>query len=367
MITVSENIDLKEMTTFGLPARCGMFIEYSDAKVDLPELDRRGHLSDCFILGGGSNLLFISDRPDLTVIHPTDNAVTTSVNADGSVSIQASPAVILDDLCRMTAAEGWWGIENLSDIPGQLGGAAVQNVGAYGTELCDVVTSLLCYSLKSHEFITQSVDKCNYGYRDSIFKHLDKDDRQIVCQVNLKLQTTPTPNLGYKGLYTALCSRYGLSSSLPADENIPAMLALGLTPAMIRDEVIRLRDSKLPSPKVIGSAGSFFKNPVVSSQKLAELTERWETLRPTRDATPLPYHRLPDGNAKLSAAWLIDRSGCKPLTAGGAALWQSQPLVIVNSSGNATGEDVLNLEQQIIGRVERCFGITLSPEVIHIQ
>lgn len=356
MIQIHRNIDLKKMTTFGLPARCGRFIEFSEPESDLPELDRAGLLDDALVIGGGSNMLFTSDQPSLTVLHPCNNNISyladdidgDDIDGYGSVLVKAGAAVVLDDLCRDMAEQGLWGTENLSGIPGQIGGAAVQNVGAYGTEFKDSVVSVTCYSVKEHRFVTLANEECHYGYRDSIFKHLPKDERMIVCHAIIRLTRRPRPVLDYKGLANAL-----------EDTRV------SINPMSVREAVINLRDSKLPDPAMTGSAGSFFKNPVVSPKELRQIQSLWEK-NPASKTNPLNFHTLPDGSAKLSAAWLIDKAGCKGMTSGGAALWDRQPLVLVNLSGHATGTDVLNLELKVIDKVQSMFGLRLTPEVIHI-
>lgn len=364
MIRLRENIDLKEMTTFGLPALCGRLVEFSDPETDLPELDRQGILDGAVVLGGGSNMLFTAPAPGLTVIHPVNTGVRFSDPADGTVIVTADAGVILDDLCRKTCEARLWGLENLSGIPGHIGGAAVQNVGAYGAEFSDAIESVTCYSLKFHGFVTFDRDDCHYGYRDSVFKHQHPDETLIVCRVTLCLQATPDLKLGYKGLRDALCDKYALDKNASCQADIDGLTAKGVTPITVRETVISLRDSKLPAPSETGSAGSFFKNPVVTLAELERIKSCWEEI--DGNFHPLPYHMTPDGMAKLSAAWLIDKAGCKPLTEGGAALWQSQPLVIVNLTGDATGQEVVKLEKAIIRQVESVFGVTLSPEVIHI-
>lgn len=364
MISIKENIDLRKMTTFGLTAVCGRLIEFSEPETDLPRLDREGWLDHALLIGGGSNLLFTTPECALTVIHPVNNSVSITLTPDGHAVVTADAGTVLDDLCRLTSEQNLWGLENLSGIPGHIGGAAVQNVGAYGTEFGDIVDTVTCYSCRQHEFVTLHAADCHYGYRDSIFKHLPSGENLIVCRVTLKLNQAPTPRLSYKGLYELLRERHDLPAGKTPDENIAALIHAGLTPAEVRNAVISLRDSKLPDPAKTGSAGSFFKNPVVGPAQLDELRSIWE--KSGTPATPLPYHPLPDGNAKLSAAWLIDKAGCKPLTHGGAALWQSQPLVLVNLNGQASGQDIVRLEEAVISRVREMFGVTLTPEVIHI-
>ena len=342
MIHISEHTDIRKMTTFGLPAECGRFIEF-DSPADLQSLYRDGILSDILPIGGGSNLLFTTGIYRGTAVHCSCADVAFGApDTNGHVDVHAAAGCVLDHLCELTASRGLWGLENLSGIPGEIGGAAVQNVGAYGTEFKDTAIAVECFDTATGQILTLTNSDCAYGYRDSVFKHRTGQPPLIVTGVTLRLSTHPTPRLGY----AALAERF--ASTATAD----------LTPAMLRQAVIGLRDSKLPDPKKTGSAGSFFKNPVVAEceyQRIQELSNK-----------PVPGHVLPDGTVKLSAAWLIDNAGCKSLSHGGAALWQSQPLVIVNATGHATGSDVVALERDVIRTVYSKFGITLEPEVVHI-
>lgn len=330
------------MTTFGLPAECGRLVEY-DTEADLVQLHAEGVLADALHLGGGSNMLFTSGGYAGTVLHSRNRAVEIALpDAEGFVTVTAGAGTTLDDLCALTCARGLWGLENLSGIPGEIGGAAVQNVGAYGTEFKDVAVSLRCFDTVAGTPVVLTADECRYGYRDSLFKHLPVAGSLIVVAATLRLSTLPAPRLGY----AALAQRF-------ADRD-PATL----TPAMLREEVIALRNGKLPSPTLVGSAGSFFKNPVVSAeehQRLQQLVNQ-----------PVPGHVTSTGEVKLSAAWLIDRAGCKGMTHGGAAVWHQQPLVLVNATGTATGSDVTTLEEMVRSAVAERFGVELTSEVIHI-
>jgi len=340
MITIVNNTDIRKMTTFGLPAECGRLIEY-DTPDDLTELHRSGLISrDVLPIGGGSNLLFTTRRYDGTVLHCRNREVTFTDCHDGNVSVTAAAGTVLDELCRRSCEAGLWGPENLSGIPGEAGGAAVQNVGAYGTEFKDIVKQVRCFDLSDGTFRDFTAEECRYGYRTSIFKHMP---RLIVTEVTLNLTRRPSPVLRYAAL----------------NEKFGHMPPTALTPEMMRRAVTELRDAKLPSPSAVGSAGSFFKNPVISAERYTGLQKRINN--------PVPGHQLPSGEVKLSAAWLIDKAGCKALTAGGAGVWQKQPLVIVNADGNATGADIVALEDAIRRRVKEMFDIDITPEVVHIS
>lgn len=354
MITIHENFDIRKLTTFGLPAECGRFIEYT-GEDDLQKMRAEGILRDALPLGGGSNMLFTTGSFPGTVIHSTSRESLLRPQSDGSVELTLTAGYPLDEACAMAARVGLWGMENLSGIPGNIGGAAVQNVGAYGTELKDLLKSAVCFDSEVGELVRLSNGDCRYGYRDSAFKHMEYPCRLIVYAVVLRLDPNGAPNLAYSGLAKALEGRSGL------------------TPMDVRRAIIALRNQKLPDPAKVGSAGSFFKNPVVSASEYERICARYRENMVAEDGNAqadadqlVPGHVNASGEVKLSAAWLIDHAGCKSFSVGGAALWPSQPLVIVNADGHATGADVVALEERIRRRVQSVFGIDLQPEVIHI-
>lgn len=342
MLKIIPDADITALTTFGIHATVRELVLFDSAD-DLLEYFSTRRPEKFLALGGGSNMLFVNGRYDGALLRCTDDAVSFSpAGEDGTVMMCAMAGCTLDNLCRQAADRGLWGLENLSGIPGTIGGAAVQNVGAYGMELKDCAHEVTCFDTILMRQVTFTADECRYGYRDSIFKHTEPAGRFIVLSVTCRLSTITAPRLGY----AALATRFGTAD--------PATL----TPALLREAVISLRDSKLPNPAVTGSAGSFFKNPVVSASMHRDICLRLNI--------DIPGHVTPSGEVKLSAAWLIDHAGCKPLAYGGAALWQQQPLVIVNASGNATGHDILELEKAVVRQVMEAFSVELSPEVVHI-
>jgi len=246
--------------------------------------------------------------------------------------------VVWDHFVAETCRHGLWGAENLSLIPGEVGAAAVQNIGAYGVEVGDIVSGVVCFDLRERKKVKLTQEECRYGYRDSLFKQPENKGRYIVTSVLFRLTRKHSPKLEYKGVRDAL------------DGVEPQ------TPQEVREAIIRIRREKLPDPEEIGSAGSFFKNPVVSREQFARIS-------PDGSA---PHYDLPDGTVKVPAAWLIDRCGFKGAVEGGAAVYERQPLVIVNASGTASPQEVLALEQRIINGVQERFGVTLHPEVEHI-
>lgn len=341
MIRIHTDFNLTPLTTFGLPAGCGRFIEFENAD-DLRQLHCQGELDRVLPIGGGSNLLFTRPFFNGTVIHCTADRPTFTPADPDTVLCHAPAGVTLDRLCAQTCEMGLWGLENLSGIPGEIAGASVQNVGAYGTEFTDVVVEVETFDTLTGTTRTFTREECRYGYRDSAFKHSPLAGHTIVLGATIALSRTPRPRLNYAGLASRV-------NDIPMEQ---------LTPSLLRREVLALRDSKLPDPAETGSAGSFFKNPVISGAEYDSLRSRLNI--------DLPGHVLNSGDVKLSAAWLIDHAGCKQLTCGGAALWPSQPLVLVNATGKATGADVTGLENLVIRQVHEKFGIRLSAEVVHI-
>ena len=328
--------DLGSQNTFRLKVSCECFVEYDTLK-ELEGLNFDALPKPILHIGEGSNLLFTGDFPG-TVLHSNIEYIKYVDIGLDEVPVMVGSGVNFDSFVAEACRHGLWGAENLSMIPGEVGAAAVQNIGAYGVEVADIISGVVCYDLKERKKVKFSRQECRYGYRSSIFKQPEFKGRYIVTSVLFRLSRKPAPNLGYKGLEEAL------GGVVPT------------TPTQVREAVIALRDSKLPDPCKIGSAGSFFKNPVVSAEQFARISP---------DASA-PHYRLPDGTVKVPAAWMIDSCGLKGRSVGGARVWEKQPLVIVNSDGRATAEDILSLEKQIIDSVWERFGVTLEPEVEHI-
>ena len=286
------------------------------------------------------------------------------------VLVSVGAGVVFDDFCEWAAKEGLWGVENLSYIPGEVGASAVQNIGAYGVEVKDVIRTVYCYDTVEEEFVNFDVEECEYGYRDSIFKDPEIRGRYIVTHVVFELSREPKPRLDYGHLKAAVESHASQS----------------LTPALIRKVIIKIRKEKLPEPSVMGSAGSFFKNPVITVEHFARI-EAAAKAEFGADYK-VPYYVIPSGSPvipsgspvipseaegrveesliKLPAAWLIEQCGWKGKRSGNAAVWDKQPLVIVNYTGEAFPEEIIGLERRIIASVKAKFDIELHPEVDHI-
>lgn len=356
MYSVTHNADLTKLTTFGTPAGCGCLVEYRGLD-DLRRLaaDEPGLLSgEVFCLGGGSNVLFLDGFYSGTVLRCVGLEIT-EVAADapdrGSVSLRVQAGTALDTLVDYAAERGLWGVENLAAIPGCIGGAAVQNVGAYGAEFSQSVVKVNGFDLDTLQPVSFSKEECAYGYRQSVFK-TPGAPRIAIYEVEVELSRDRAPRLGYAGIREAL---RGVS-----EEEV--------TPAQIAEAVRNVRAAKLPDPAVVGSAGSYFKNPVVPASVLPAIEESWEKFCEKHGVEHLTpqYHHGADGAIKLSAAWMIDKAGCKGFTEGGASLWPSQPLVIVNRDGTATAADVVALQRRVQRRVEDAFGVLLNPEVVRL-
>lgn len=338
---IEYNKDITDLTTFKLPVKTKIYAEYENEK-ELLALSRTPHFLDNEVLhiGGGSNLLFLTDFKGM-ILHSAIKGITEYKKNQSTTFVIAGAGEKWTDLVEWCIGRDIAGLENLSGIPGEVGASAVQNVGAYGTEAGDVIHSVECFDVETRKIVLLKGEDCKFGYRDSIFKHEAKG-KLIVLRVSYRLRRGNNPtNLTYEPL-----KKY-------AQE-------LGYTPNIreVSNEVIRLRNSKLPNPEVIGSAGSFFKNPILGSYYFQE------EIRPR--GIDIPYFPASEGWVKLSAAWLIDHAGLKGVKIGGAEVWPKQALVIANT-GNATGKDVESLANLIIETVKKKYGIELEPEVNYID
>jgi UDP-N-acetylmuramate dehydrogenase len=323
-------------------ARC--FMEY-DSVADLVDIEFEELARPVLHIGGGSNLLFTDDFKG-TVLHSKINFI--EILEDGSdVLVSVGSGVVFDDFCAWAAKEGLWGVENLSYIPGEVGASAVQNIGAYGVEVKDVIRTVYCYDTVEEEFVKFDVEECEYGYRDSVFKDPEVKGRYVVTHVVFALSRTPQPRLDYGHLRDAVMTA-----------------GSELTPALIRRVIIKIRKEKLPEPSVMGSAGSFFKNPVITAEHFARMEAAAKA--ELGSDYKVPHYDLPDGTVKVPAAWLIEQCGWKGRRSGGAAVYDKQPLVIVNYTGDAYPEEIVGLERRIIASVKAKFDIDLHPEVEHV-
>ena len=344
MINTTYYQDLTKMNTFGMKVKARCFIEY-DSVADLVDIEFEKLARPVLHIGGGSNLLFTDDFKG-TILHSKIDFIEILEDAS-DVLVSVGAGVVFDDFCAWAAKEGLWGVENLSYIPGEVGASAVQNIGAYGVEVKDVIHKVYCYDTVEEEFVSFGVEECGYGYRDSIFKDPEVKGRYIVTHVVFSLSRTPQPKLDYGHLKEAV-----------------ELAGAELAPALIRRVIIKIRKEKLPEPSVMGSAGSFFKNPVVTVEHFARI----EAVAKAEHGPDykVPHYDLPDGTVKVPAAWMIEQCGWKGKRSGGAAVYDKQPLVIVNYTGEAYPEEIVGLERRIIASVKAKFDVELHPEVEHI-
>ena len=381
MVKTEYYKDLSKMNTFGMKVKARCFIEY-DSVADLVDIDFEELARPVLHIGGGSNLLFTDDFKG-TVLHSKINFIEIISEDSETVLVSVGAGVVFDDFCDWAAKEGLWRVENLSYIPGEVGASAVQNIGAYGVEVKDVIKTVYCYDTVEEEFVNFDVEDLDYGYRDSAFKDPEIKGRYIVTHVVFVLSREPKPRLDYGHLKDAVLSasaslssdpRPATSSlghplagggmSLPSDADAEQGVLAKVTPALIRKVIIKIRKEKLPEPSVMGSAGSFFKNPVITAEHFARI-EAAAKAELGADYK-VPHYDLPDGTVKVPAAWMIEQCGWKGKRSGGAAVYDKQPLVIVNYTGEAFPEEIISLERRIIASVKAKFDIVLHPEVDHI-
>lgn len=318
--------------TFGLPVRAKIFAEYHSVD-ELRELLDRYQGERILHIGAGSNLLFTKDF-DGVILHSAMRRCRALQEDKDSVLIEAENGVVLDELIGQLCDMGLSGMENLSYIPGEVGASAVQNVGAYGVEAKDVITEVRTLRLADKNEVVLDNAQCQYGYRSSIFKG-ELRDKCIVTHVTYKLNKHLQPQLDYGNLRSEVGDN-------------PTVMD-------IRNAVIRIRKQKLPEVSELGSAGSFFKNPIVPKAQYEAIAAQYERVP----------HFDQDGGVKIPAAWLIEQCGWKGKTMGGAQCYPKQPLVLVNL-GNAKPEDIINLAAAICQSVQDKFNITISPEVNYI-
>ncbi len=340
MVTKQESYDLSRRNTFGMKVSCRLYVEVTDPE-DLLTLDFDTLPQPLFVMGGGSNLLFTGDFPG-TVLH-LGNIGCRSERSGETVLVTVGAGVVFDDFCAWAAQEGLWGPENLSLIPGEVGASAVQNIGAYGVEAKDIIDTVHAFDLRERCFVDIPGTDCGYGYRASLFKTTWKG-RYIITAVTFRLSAVPQPKLDYGGVRKALEGK-------------------ALTPQTIRETIIGIRRTKLPDPEEVGSAGSFFCNPVVSREHFGRIVAIAKA--ENGPDYEVPHYDVGDG-VKVPAAWMIDQCGFKGAREGGAQVYPNQPLVIVNATGSAKPEEIVALERRVIGTIKDKYGIELHPEVEHV-
>ncbi|MCZ2443159.1 MAG: UDP-N-acetylmuramate dehydrogenase [Flavobacteriales bacterium] len=330
---IQQNVNLRAFNTFGLGATAEYYTLVKEEDDLRAAIEWAGEKS-LFVLGGGSNILFIGDVQGLT-LHIATRGICYSEDKDYHY-VEVSAGEPWHYVVMHTLERGIGGLENLSLIPGQIGAAPVQNIGAYGVELKDVfhsLTALHLPTLETHQF---NLSACRFGYRSSIFKTTAKGE-YIILSVKLALAKSHT-----------LLRAYG-----DIEKTLEQMAVVEPTAKDISRAVIQIRQSKLPDPAVIGNAGSFFKNPVISPLQYALLKSQYDNI---------PSYVQPNGNVKIPAGWLIEQAGWKGKQVGHCGVHAKQALVLVNY-GQASGKELLKLAESIQHDIAACFGVTLEMEV----
>lgn len=334
MVEIFENYSLKDYNTFHIEAQADYFahcqsIDELKELLDRSEFQQNSH----FILGGGSNLLFTSDFEGM-IVYPDLRGLQILDQTDSNIMIKVFSGEIWDNFVGYCVRNDYGGIENLSWIPGKMGAVPVQNIGAYGAEVGDRIVEVEALEISTGKLKTFSNKKCQFGYRDSIFKNEEKGNYVIVAVTFELLKTAPL--ITDYGSIEARLKNYD-------QENIQAM----------REIIIDIRKNKLPDPNQIGNAGSFFKNPVVDQKNFAILEEEYPKM---------PFYKLSSDRIKIPAGWLIEKCGWKGRKIGDAGVYEKQSLIIVNH-GQATGQEIYELSQKIQNDVKDKFGIDLEREV----
>ncbi len=333
-LNVRLNHSLRELNTFKLNVIAKEYIEYSaDEDILVFLCNNDIYQKDFLVLGSGSNILFTKDFDGL-VIHPTTDYINIISDNNEELIVEVASGLIWDYFVEWCVNNGFYGVENLTDIPGTVGASVVQNIGAYGTEVSKIVKSVKYIDIADSELYEIPNSQCKFAYRDSVFKKRLKN-RTIILSVCFRLSKNGKLNTEYADV-----------ASVIKNYDNPGLEEMRL---IIRN----IRASKLPDYTKIGNAGSFFKNPVIDKLSFARIKNSYPDVK---------FYSNDDGTIKLAAAWMIDKCGFKGFEHNGAAVHENQALVIVNKN-NASGKDILDLSDIIRDKVFRSFGVMLEPEV----
>lgn len=336
---IKEYTPLKPFNTFGIEATARYFTEISTVR-ELKQILQNEDFIDTpkLFLGGGSNILLMADYPGLVIKNSIKGIKQEDWDAD-SVAVTAGAGEIWHDFVLYCIENNLSGIENLSLIPGTVGAAPMQNIGAYGAEIKDVFLSLEALNLKTLEIEVFDKEICNFGYRESYFKHEGKG-KYVILSMTLKLAKTANINIAYGDIQRILEEKGIVSPSIKD----------------VSDAVIKIRRSKLPDPKDIGNSGSFFKNPEVSKEQFERLKEKFKDL---------PGYPINENLVKVPAGWLIEQAGWKGKRFGQVGVHEKQALVLVNYGGG-TGQEIATLARNIQLSIKDKYGIQINPEVNYI-
>lgn len=332
---IQYNVSLQPYNTFGIDVNATSFARFSSVK-ELEEIlvENAGKLP-LFILGGGSNVL-LTKPVDALVLKNEITGFEHRNETDETIDIRSGAGEEWHKLVRYGVEHGWGGLENLSLIPGSVGASPMQNIGAYGAEIKDCFISLEAFHIDKKELQTFTAKDCAFGYRESVFKR-ELKGQYIITSVTYRLQKHPQFNTAYGAIQSEL----------------KAMGVKELSVEAISQAVMNIRSSKLPNPKELGNAGSFFKNPVVSTSVLEAIREKHPDV---------PHYPQPDGTEKLAAGWLIEQSGWKGKRIGNCGMHARQALVLVNYGGS-TGDELYDHSQKVMDSVFEQFGVLLEREV----
>ena len=333
---LSKNISLKSYNTFGIQSKAEYFSTFDSVK-GLNQIIRSNNDQPLLVLGGGSNILLKSEVVNALVIVNQIKGKTITKETDLEVYVKVGAGENWHEFVLYALQNNWGGIENLSLIPGSVGASPMQNIGAYGVEIKDVFFELEAYQISTGEIKTFAHEDCHFGYRESVFKRALKD-QYIITSVTYRL-TKEEHNKN---------TNYGI-----IEQELEKMEVKYPTIHDISKAVISIRQSKLPDPKEIGNAGSFFKNPIIPMQQFNELTERYPDI---------PHYKINDDLVKVPAGWLIDQAGWKGKTFGHFGVHKKQALVLVNYE-NAKGSEIFDLSESILQDIQNRYGVLLEREV----
>ena len=339
MIIIRQEVPLLSYNTFSLDAIASVFVE-SDNVCELVDYVRNIGRDPALILGGGSNILFVSKRCEI-VIHPVIKGIELIDETDENVLIRVGAGEVWDDFVSWCVNRNYAGVENLSHIPGTVGACPIQNIGAYGVEAKETIITVEAIEMETGETVTFNKKQCLFDYRDSFFKK--NKGKYLITNVYFQLSKHFEPNIKYNDIRLELNL-----NSLPCGEGLE-----GVNIATMRQAIINIRSRKLPNPTEVGNAGSFFKNPTINSNKAQKIIE----LYPQASLYPVSQECW-----KISAAWLIEQCEWKGKRNGAVGVHSSQPLVIVNYGG-ATGNEILDFARKISDSVFDIFDIKLESEV----
>ena len=333
---IEQNFSLEKYNTFHLPVKTRWFMEY-ESEEDVQKILRDEYFQECLSthIGQGSNLLFINDYNGI-ILHSAIRGMEVVSEDEATVSLRVGAGEVWDEVVAYAVSKGWGGIENLSLIPGEVGAAAVQNIGAYGVEIKDVIESVEAWNRLTFEKHVFTAEECGYGYRSSRFKDPHQDPH-FITYVTLRLEKFPVFNIEYGALKQRLSDK-------------------ALTLENVRETVISIRKEKLPDTESLGNAGSFFMNPLITDEHFGRIRKEYPDV---------PSYPAEKGKVKVPAGWLIEKCGFKGQRHGNVGVYEKQALVLVNFGG-ATGDEIALFAESIRAAVKERFGIELMPEVKYI-